>query len=81
MFLGNAFMAALDVNQDGTISREEFTQGFAKWFEAWNTDRSGLLTDEQLRAGISRDLSPFRGGPPGGAPGFGRPGGPAPREQ
>ena len=81
MVLGNAFMAALDVNQDGTISREEFTQGFAKWFEAWNTDRSGLLTDEQLRAGISRDLSPFRGGPPGGAPGFGRPGGPAPREQ
>ena len=26
------------------------------------------LTEEQLRAGINKDLSPFRGGPP---PGFG----------
>ncbi|MHB1307442.1 MAG: CotH kinase family protein [Limisphaerales bacterium] len=51
---------------------EEFTRGFARWFEAWNTDRTGVLTDEQLRAGIDKDLSPFRGGPPGG-PAFGPP--------
>ena len=76
MFLGNAFMAALDTDKDGVITRVEFAQGFAKWFEAWNTDKSGALTDEQLRAGISQDLAPFRGGP-----GFGPPGGPLPREQ
>src|SRR5438093_1158013 len=78
-FLGNGFMAALDANKDEAITRDEFTQGFAKWFESWNTDKTGMLTDEQLRAGINQDLSPFRGGPPGG-PGFGPPGGPASRE-
>lgn len=79
-FLGNAFLTALDGDKDGTITHDEFTRGFAKWFAAWNTDKSGVLTDEQLRAGINRDLSPFRGGPPGG-PGFGPPGGQPPPEQ
>ena len=73
-FLGRVFMEALDANQDGEVTRDEFTQGFAKWFAAWNTDQSGVLTGEQLRAGINQDLSPFRGSPPGG-PAFGAPGG------
>ena len=79
MFLGNAFMTALDDDKDGTITRDEFIRGFGKWFGSWNTDKNGVLTDDQLRAGINRDLSPFRGGPPGGA-GFGPPGGPPPSE-
>jgi len=65
MFLGGAFMSALDSNKDGTISRKEFTEGFGVWFVKWNSDQSGFLTDEQLRAGINQDLAPFRGGPPG----------------
>ena len=69
--LGNVFMTALDTHKDSVITREEFTQGFAKWFEDWNTDKSGMLTEEQLRAGINKDLSPFRGG--GGGFGPGRP--------
>jgi hypothetical protein len=76
-FLGNAFMAAFDADKDEVLTRDEFTQGFAKSFDAWNTDKSGVLTDDQLRAGINQDLSPFRGGP--GGPGFGPPGGPPPR--
>ncbi|MHB8521350.1 MAG: CotH kinase family protein [Limisphaerales bacterium] len=79
MFLGNIFMFALDANKDGQITHDEFVQGFAKWFDAWNTDRSGVLTDEQLRAGINQDLAPGRGGPGGGPP-FGPPGGPRPPE-
>jgi hypothetical protein len=67
MFLGNAFMTALDADKDGALTRQEFTQGFAKWFGAWNTDQSGVLTEEQLRAGINRDLVPSRF-PPGGPP-------------
>ncbi|MGO8925572.1 MAG: CotH kinase family protein [Limisphaerales bacterium] len=68
MFLAQAFTTALDVDKDGVVTQAEFTQGFLKWFDAWNTDHSGVLTEEQLRAGINKDLSPFRGGPP---PGFG----------
>ena len=71
MFLGDAFMSALDANKDETITRDEFVQGFAAWFGAWNTDKSGALTDEQLRAGINKDLSPSRAGPRGF--GFGPP--------
>lgn len=71
-FLGPGFMNGLKGGPGDEITREEFTRGFARWFEAWNTDRTGVLTDEQLRAGIDQDLSPFRGGPPGG-PAFGPP--------
>ena len=72
-FLGDAFMTAFDANEDKTVTHDEFTHAFARWFETWNTDQSGLLTEQQLRAGINQDLAPFRGGPPGG-PGFGPPG-------
>jgi hypothetical protein len=66
MFVARAWMEAFDADQDGKITHAEFMSGFAKWFDDWNTDKSGALTDRQLRAGISRDLSPFHGGPPGG---------------
>src|SRR5437667_161850 len=62
-----AFTATLDADKDGALTRDEFTEGFAKWFGAWNTDQSGALTEEQLRAGINRDLAPSRF-PPGGPP-------------
>jgi spore coat protein CotH len=78
MFLGDVFMTAFDGNKDGQLTREEFAQGFGKWFEAWNSDKSGVLTEEQLRAGINKDLAPQRGGGPGGPPGGGGPGGPPP---
>jgi hypothetical protein len=55
-FLANSFMAALDANQDGEITRREFAQGFAKWFEAWDADKNGVLSEAELRAGISRDF-------------------------
>ena len=74
--LGNAFMTALDADKDETLTHDEFIQGFAKWFGTWNIDRSGALTESQLRAGINQDLAPFRGGP-----GFGPPDGPPPRQE
>jgi spore coat protein CotH len=72
MFLGPVFMTALDTDKNGEITRAEFAEGFLRWFNSWNTNRSGLLTEEQLRAGLDQDLSPFRGRPPGGF-GFGPP--------
>jgi len=59
-------MSALDADEDGAVTEAEFGKGFLKWFDAWNTDHTGALTEEQLRAGINKDLSPFRGGPPPG---------------
>jgi hypothetical protein len=69
----------LDANKDSSITRAEFTEGFARLFQAWNSDKSGNLTLVPLRSGIGKDLpptaqgfSPFGGGP--GSPG-GRGGG------
>ena len=69
-YFRGAFLNALDVNKDGEITKAEMTESFSKWFQEWNTTKSGEVSDEQLRAGINKDLSPFRGGPP---PGFAPP--------
>jgi hypothetical protein len=66
MMVAMLFMNALDANKDGQLTRDEVTQGFDKWFIAWNTDGSGAMTEEQLRSGIDKDLSPS----PGGGGGF-----------
>lgn len=67
-FFGSSVMSALDTDKNQELTRDEFTQGFSRWFGSWNADQSGLLTDEQLRAGIDKDLAPTPGGPPRGGP-------------
>lgn len=59
-FLGPLFMDALDTDKDGVVTRVEFEQGFDRWFRSWNKTQSGMLTAEQLRAGINREFTPFR---------------------
>jgi hypothetical protein len=59
-----SFLRAMDENQDGAISREEFQHAFAKWFESCGGAK-GPLTEEQVRAGIDRDLAPEGGMMPG----------------
>ena len=77
MMLSRRIMEAFDANKDDVISLEEFTNGFTRWFDAWDTDKTGKLTADQLRAGINQDLAPFRGRPPGGEE-MGPPDGPPP---
>ena len=67
MMLAPAFLAAMDTDKDGSVGHQEFTAGFAKWFESWGGRAGGGLTEEQIRAGLDRDL-PMRG-----MPGFGPP--------
>ena len=69
-FLAPGFLSALDANKDKQLSREEFLAGFDRWFAKWDHDQTGRLTEQQLRAGLDKDL-PFdffggigRGGPP-----------------
>lgn len=76
-FLADTFMRALSRAADSSVTEPEFIQAFDKWFDAWNTDQSGTLSEEQLRAGINKDLSPSPGRQPQGfgpPPGFGPPG-------
>lgn len=66
VFLGSVLVRAFDANEDGVVTRAEFDAGFRRWFDSWNADHSGMLTEAQLRAGINRDLSPPWAGPPAG---------------
>lgn len=79
-FVGPTFLTAADADKNRSVTREEFVQTFQRWFEAWNKDRSGSLSEPQLRVGIDQELAPFRGRPSGGfgflPGGFGPPPGP-----
>ncbi len=63
-FLAGLFLRELDGNRDGSISHEEFTQGFSTWFTSWDVDKTARLTDAQLRSGIDKNLAFVPGGPP-----------------
>lgn len=78
MFLGPAIMGQADADQDGSLSEAEFTALGERWFGAWDTNRSGVLKPEQVRAGLNGSLGPpgpgagrGPGGRPGGGPGPG----------
>jgi len=76
MFVGPALFDATDANKDGSLVREEFAQTFAKWFDQWDTNKLGVLMEENLRAGFAAVLpQPGAGGGRGrGGPGMGGPG-------
>lgn len=63
MFLQRGFMTAMDADKDGVISRDEFAKAFDGWFAKWSGG-AAVLTEEQLRAGLGRDLMPMPAGPP-----------------
>ncbi len=63
-FLAGPFLKGLDADGDKSVTRDEFTSGFARWFAAWDADKSGVLSAEELRVGMDRDLSPSPPSPP-----------------
>jgi hypothetical protein len=69
--LAGAFLTALDADRNGQLARDEFVGGCGKWFDAWNTDKSSFLSEDQLRAGLDKDVEPQLPGP-GGPNRFGR---------
>jgi hypothetical protein len=75
MMAAGPFLTALDRDKSGSLSREEFVQGFARWFAQWAKAPGAGLSEEDLRAGLNQELPMF---PPMG--GFGAPGGTPSRE-
>jgi hypothetical protein len=57
MFLAPGLTTAMDLDRDGTITREEFTGAFAKWFKAWSGG-SDEVTVDQLSAGLNEAFRP-----------------------
>jgi outer membrane protein assembly factor BamB len=56
------------------VTRDELKNTFAQWYDQWDNEKSGALTEEQLRAGLNAALpAPQFGG--GGGGGRGGPGG------
>jgi outer membrane protein assembly factor BamB len=68
--------SATDADKDGTLTLAELKQTFAKWFDSWDTNKSGTLDEGKLRDGLNSVLPrPQFGGADRPGPG-GRPGGP-----
>ncbi len=70
-FLAPAFFAAADANQDGSLTRAELKERFEKWFADWDLAKTGFLTEEGLRSGLTAVLPRpnFAGGRGPGGPG------------
>jgi hypothetical protein len=67
-FLNRPFIAALDTDHNGTLSRAELVDGFGGWFDAFRSAGAQTLTLEPLQAGLDKTITfgPPPGGPPGG---------------
>jgi spore coat protein CotH len=79
MFLAPPVLAAIDSDGDSKLTPEEFQKGAADWSTRWDADKSGALSNDELKDGINGLLMGPRGpggpGRPGGRGGPGRPGG------
>jgi len=58
-FMAPFFMAVLDVDRNGQLTRKEALEGFARWMQAWDKDKGGVVTRDELDAGINSALPPF----------------------
>jgi sulfatase modifying factor 1 len=59
----------VDRNGDGAVTREEFVGAFGAWFDAWDAQRTGSLTSNQILKGLDATLASAA---PAAAPGRGR---------
>ncbi len=57
-----ALMSLADLNRDGQISPGEFSKLTESWFQAWDTNGSGRLSEAQIRAGLDAIHNPAGGG-------------------
>ena len=51
-------MTQLDADGDQRLTREEVASGFEKWFAKWDAEKTGSLTEEQVRASLNEQFAP-----------------------
>jgi spore coat protein H len=70
MFLLPVFLGAFDTDRNDELTEAEFQAGIERWFRAWNTDQSRVLSEDQLWTGINKDFArPMGSAPAPGPPG------------
>jgi hypothetical protein len=80
MFLARPVLEKADADHDGKVTAEEFHRLGEAWFVRWDSTKTGSLTEDQVRDGLSAEFPPPPGfgpppggGPPGASPGEPRP--------
>ncbi|HKQ36933.1 MAG TPA: PQQ-binding-like beta-propeller repeat protein [Verrucomicrobiae bacterium] len=74
---GPAFFTAADADKDGSLTSAELKSTFTKWFDQWDAEKTGAITEDQFRDGLNAALprGNFGGAPGGGQGGRGGMGG------
>ena len=68
-----AFFAPADADKDGSLTRVELKNTFTKWYDQWDADKAGALTEGKFLAGLTAALpQPAMGGGGGRGAGGGR---------
>ncbi len=66
--VGPTLFTAADTNKDGVLTRDELKATFEKWFSVWDAANTGVVTQEQLTAGLTTALPQPAGGGGRGVP-------------
>jgi hypothetical protein len=54
--LGPILFAVADGDKDGILTSAEFKQTFGSWFDRWDGDKTGKLSEDSLRRGLEAAL-------------------------
>jgi outer membrane protein assembly factor BamB len=74
---GPAFFSASDADKNGSLTGAELKATFAKWYDQWDADKTGAVTEDKLREGLNAALPRPEFARGGGSPGRDRQGGSA----
>ncbi len=64
--VGPAIFSAVDANKDGSVTKDEFTGAFDKWFTEWDAAKSGSLTAQEIGDGLTKVVAANAPAPPPG---------------
>lgn len=70
-FLGPGLFAAMDSDKNASLSLDELKQSFERWHGEWDNEKTGLIGEEAIRAGLGKVLPAPNFGGRGRGPGGG----------